>query len=265
MNEGMKILSLKISLLIMGLSGIVAQIVLLRELLISFLGNELTLGIILANWLILEAVGSFLFGRSVEKIKKKMEVYVFLQIFFSVAIHFSIYLSRIFKTTLLTTLGEGLGFIPIFYSSFLILLPVAVSHGALFTYGSKLYSQYEKKDATSIGKVYVLETLGSIIGGFLITFVLVQYFDSFVMAFMISLLNALASSSLLWPGKRPFLLIRNSPWFLSILYVLLFLFLLFTPISKKIHLSSLQWQWRGLNVINNENSIYGNIDRKSVV
>jgi spermidine synthase len=61
----MKILSLKISLLIMGLSGIVAQIVLLRELLISFLGNELTLGIILANWLILEAVGSFLFGRSV--------------------------------------------------------------------------------------------------------------------------------------------------------------------------------------------------------
>jgi len=129
----MKILPLKISFLIMGASGIVAQIVLLRELLISFLGNELTLGIILANWLILEAIGSFIIGKSVEKVEKKMEVYVFLQIFFSVALPFSIYLCRIFKNILLTTPGEGLGFVPIFYSSFLILLPVSISHGALFT------------------------------------------------------------------------------------------------------------------------------------
>jgi hypothetical protein len=199
----MRMLTLKISLLIMGLSGIIAQIVLLRELLISFLGNELTLGIILANWLILEAVGSFLIGKSVEKVKKKMEAYVFLQIFFSVALPFSIYLSRIFKTILLTTPGEGLGFVTIFYSSFLILLPVSVSHGALFTYASKLYSQYEKKDATSIGKVYVLETLGSIIGGFLITFVLVQYFDSFVMAFMISLLTPLSGAETHLPNPTP--------------------------------------------------------------
>ena len=47
----------------MGLSGMIAQIVLLRELLVSFLGNELVLGILLANWLILEATGSFLIGR----------------------------------------------------------------------------------------------------------------------------------------------------------------------------------------------------------
>ena len=39
----MKIYSLKISLIIMGISSIVAQIVLMRELLVSFLGNELTL------------------------------------------------------------------------------------------------------------------------------------------------------------------------------------------------------------------------------
>jgi spermidine synthase len=43
----MRALSLKASLLIMGMSGIVAQIILLRELLVTFLGNELILGIIL--------------------------------------------------------------------------------------------------------------------------------------------------------------------------------------------------------------------------
>jgi len=255
----MRILSLKFSILIMGLSGIVAQIVLLRELLISFLGNELTLGIILANWLILEAIGSFLVGKTVGKVKKKMEVYVFLQIFFSVALPFSLYLCRIFKTFLLMTPEEGLGFVPIFYSSFLILLPVSVSHGALFTYGSKLYSQHEKKEATSIGKVYVLETLGSIIGGLLITFILVQYFNSFVIVFIISLINALVSSFLLWPDQKPFFQSRHLAWALSLLYGLLFLFILFTPLSDKIHRASLQLQWRGLNVIHNENSIYGNI------
>ena len=43
----MRVQSLKVSLLVMGVSGIVAQILLIRELLVSFLGNELTLGVIL--------------------------------------------------------------------------------------------------------------------------------------------------------------------------------------------------------------------------
>ncbi len=40
------------TILVVGLSGIVAQVMLLRELLVSFYGKELTLGIILANWLV---------------------------------------------------------------------------------------------------------------------------------------------------------------------------------------------------------------------
>ncbi len=129
----------------------------MRELLVSFLGNELTLGVILANWMLLEAMGAFVLGRSAEGTEKRLEIYVLLQIIFSLAFPFAIYLSRIFKNFLLTTPGEGPGFGPVFYTSFLILLPVAVSHGALFTYGSKLYSQYLQGDAPSIGKVYVLE------------------------------------------------------------------------------------------------------------
>jgi hypothetical protein len=78
----MKTHPLKISLIIMGISGTTAQIILLRELLISFFGNELTLGIILANWLILEAIGSFIIGKSVEKIEEKKEVYVLWQLIF---------------------------------------------------------------------------------------------------------------------------------------------------------------------------------------
>jgi spermidine synthase len=256
----MRPLFLKVSLLIMGLSGIVAQILLLRELLISFLGNELTLGIILANWLILEAIGSFTIGKSVEKVERKVEIFVFFQLFFSAALPFTIYLCRIFKNILLTTPGEGLGFVPIFYSSFLILLPITLPHGALFTYGSKLYSQYVRKDASSIGKVYVFETIGSIIGGLLMTFLLIQYLNSFQIALIISLINALISTILIWPAPRsPNHPVQIALWVLSGLLSFVFAYSLLSQTSSTIHQFSIHSQWRNLNVIHNENSVYGNI------
>ncbi len=244
----------------MGLSGIIAQIILLRELLISFLGNELTLGIILANWLILVAIGSFIIGKSVEKVKRKLEIFVLFQLSFSVALPFTIYLSRIFKNILLSTPGEGLGFGPIFYSSLLILLPVTLPLGALFTYGCKLYSQYIRKDVSSIGKVYVLESIGSIIGGLLMTFLLIQYLNSFEIAFIISLANTLISTFLLWP-KSGFskAALQKALWILSILLSFLFAYGLLPQTSNSIHQSSIHSQWKNLNVIHNENSIYGNI------
>ena len=58
-----------LTILVVGSSGIVAQVMLLRELLVSFYGNELTLGLILANWVILEAFGVFAIGKFIDKIK----------------------------------------------------------------------------------------------------------------------------------------------------------------------------------------------------
>ncbi|PIV20430.1 MAG: spermine synthase [Deltaproteobacteria bacterium CG03_land_8_20_14_0_80_45_14] len=247
-------------MLLMGLSGITAQIVLLRELLVSFLGNELTLGVILANWMILVAIGSFLIGKSVEKVDKKIEFFVVFQLVFSLAFPFAIFLCRIFKNILLTTPGEALGFAPIWYSSFTILLPVSLPYGALFTYGCKLYSQYGKDEASSVGKVYLFETIGSIIGGLLLTFLMIQYLNSFEIAFLISLMNPLIATFLLPPiPKARFFSFRNILFSVSIFIVLFFVYLLLTPSAKKIDSFSINSQWRNLNVIHNENSIYGNI------
>jgi spermidine synthase len=252
-------LTLRISLLIMGLSGMVAQILLLRELLVSFFGNELTIGIILANWLILEAAGSFLLGRTVEKVERKIEIYVLFQLIFSVALPFAIYLSRIFKNLLLVTPGEGLGFAAIFYSSFLILLWVSLPHGALFTYGCKIYSQFSKEDASSIGKVYVLEMTGAIIGGLVLTFLLIQSLNSFEIVFIVSLLNTLISAMLLWPTSRSSPPVQILFWVFSVLLSFIFAYSLLPQTSGAIHQSSIRAQWKELNVIHYENSIYGNI------
>jgi spermidine synthase len=50
-----KILSL--GFLLMGFGFTVTQGLLIRELLVAFFSNELSIGLILGNWLILEAVG----------------------------------------------------------------------------------------------------------------------------------------------------------------------------------------------------------------
>jgi len=54
----MKKFSLIYALFLMGFTAIVAQVILIRELLTSFSGNELIIGIFFANWLLLEALGS---------------------------------------------------------------------------------------------------------------------------------------------------------------------------------------------------------------
>src|SRR4030043_1517745 len=256
----MRIRTLKISLFLMGLSSITAQIVLLRELLVSFLGNELTLGVILASWLILVASGSCLVGKSVEKVERKLEVFVVFQLVLSVAFPLTLFLCRIFKNILLATPGEALGFAPIFYSSLLILLPVTLPYGALFTYGCKLYAQYAEENAASIGKVYIIETMGSMIGGLLLTFLLVQYLNPFTIAFSISLLISLMSIFLLWlRPKSPRTSFQKALMILSMLLSFLFGYGLLPQNSNAIHQSSIRSQWRGLNVIHYENSIYGNI------
>jgi len=41
----------------------IAQVVLMRELMVAFYGNEISLGLVLACWLLWTALGSGVFGR----------------------------------------------------------------------------------------------------------------------------------------------------------------------------------------------------------
>jgi spermidine synthase len=87
-------------ILVVGSSGLVAQVLLLRELLVSFYGNELTIGVILANWIMSEALGVLVIGKFIDRIKNKINILIILQLVFSLTLPLSIYLSRIFKIVL---------------------------------------------------------------------------------------------------------------------------------------------------------------------
>jgi len=252
---------LAFAMIIVGLSGIIAQILILRELMITFYGNELSIGIILANWLILEAIGAFLLGKKAERVRKKFEIFIILNLIFLISFPIMIYLARIVKDIMGLTPGEGVGLVPMLCSSFLILLPVSISHGALFTFGCKIYSLYsDAKDAVNIGRVYIYETLGTMAGGIGFTYLLIPYFHSITIALSVSLLNVILCLWLLFPFRRYKRdTAKRNLSFLSLGCSFLIGFFLFGGGADVIHIDSINNQWKGQHLVHYQNSIYGNV------
>jgi len=249
------------AILIMGFSGTVAQILLLREFLIAFYGNELSIGIILANWLILEATGSFILGKRIDNAKNKLALYLLTTILFSFTLPATVYIIRTWKGIVGILPGEGTGLFMIFLSSFCLLIPVSLSHGALFTYSCKIFSMYSGEDAGSIGKVYAYETFGTIAGGVLFTYLLVVYFNSLEIAMAIALLNVVVCALLAEAARGNGLSAKGSiSWLLgSAALSAFFVFLMISSKVETLHWLSVQKQWHPQKIIHYENSVYGNV------
>lgn len=249
------------AILIMGFSGIVAQVLLVRELLITFQGNELSIGVILANWLLLEASGAYFLGKYIEHRRNKIEMFVCFQIFFSIFFPIAVYLSRTIKMIIGVPSGEAIGIVPMVFSSFFVLLLVSITHGALFTLGCSLYdSMYERsRGAQSIGRVYIYETIGTLIGGIIFTYVFIVYFNSVQIALGIAVLNLVMCILLLGRFWLSTVKIARVVGFVSLLILVLFSFLLLTNSADTLQEYSIKQQWRGQSVLHYQNSIYGNV------
>ncbi|MDO9575800.1 MAG: spermine synthase [bacterium] len=242
------------AILIMGASGICAETLLLRELLLVFYGNELSIGMVLANWLLLESIGSIFIGRRIESTKERIKKFINWQTIFSIFLPISIFLTRVLKGYLLPTPGESLGLLSIAGYSLFILAPVSITHGALFTFACRIFAdrkgaslQYINAAAQQIGSVYIYETAGTILGGVIITYLLIPHLHSLQMAVGISIINLVIC-----------ILLKRRSLF-SLFSLVVFCIVLFSPLMHKIDKFSIDRQWRGQNIIHSENSIYGNI------
>jgi spermidine synthase len=239
--------------LIVGLSGIVAQALLLRELLVSFYGNELTLGIVLANWVLGEALGVYLAGKLSEWLKNKLSLFIFLEVAFALMLPASVYLARTFKGILGIPFAEAVGLYTVFGVSLGVVFPAAFAHGALFSASAKLYSLCGNNPAQGAGRVYAWETIGTLLGGAIFTYLFIPFLNSFQIAFLISGINFL----LLLVFSRFFARARSRYVNLCVLTLLVLLFIGVGP--QRLQRASIERQWRGQGLLDYRNSIYGNI------
>ena len=247
-----------VAIFVKGFSGLVAQILLLRELLIVFSGNELSIGIVLANWLILGAFGSYVLGRKAERSKYTLEAFTVITILFSLSLLSAIYLTRILKVEMGISIGESIGFLPMLFSSLLVLSAVSILQGTLFTYSCRIYSQFSGPGASSVGRVYVYETVGTIIGGIACTYLLIPYLNSFQAVTGLALLNFVVCLVLLAPSWKKGLFQKTVLAVLSVL-ILFSGYSLVAGQADKLHHHSMNAQWKKQNVVHYQNSQYGNI------
>lgn len=250
---------LSLAVVVMGFSGLVAQVLLLREFMVSFAGNELIIGIILANWLLLEALGAGLGGYIFPKKGKRPELFVSINIVFALSLPLVTAAIRLLPAYAPGGPGEGVGLQTVLIFSFLVLLPVSLSHGALFSGGCRIWTHYVGQPAETAGRVYVLESAGTILGGLAFTYLLVLYLPSYAIVLLVAGLNLVISFFLL-PFKRS----EAGVWSWSLAGLLTILIIVLgagtiTSYFYQIDRYTLGRRWPGQELLFSENSIYGNI------
>ncbi|MBN1638611.1 MAG: fused MFS/spermidine synthase [Ignavibacteriales bacterium] len=167
---------------ILGVVTLVSQIILLREFLSVFNGNELVIGIILCNWMLLTGLGAYT-GKYLHRLKNAISLIIgslFILGLLPIIIVFMIN----FLKNIVYPIGSMISLIQILYSSFVLLLPFCFTSGLLFTLASKYFS--DKYQDNLISKIYGYEAIGSIVGGLLFNFVLIYILTTFQILALIS-------------------------------------------------------------------------------
>ncbi len=243
--------TLRVILSLIGFTSVIAQVVLMRELLVVFYGNELALGVMLANWLLWTALGASLFGRWAIRSGNPRKLLAGLQALVAFALPLTVLAARASKGFLQVVPGEILGPVPMFVTSCATLSVFCVISGGLFAAGSRLFADVAgASTATATGAVYLLESAGSGVGGLLAGLVLVRLANPFWITALLGVLNLLAAWRLLATTSS-----WRRIWAVSF-SLMMALAIIGGYVLQPVSLTRL---WRGFHLVAVRNSVYGSL------
>ena len=263
--------ALRTAFLLMGFTFSVTQAVMLRAFLVAFSGNELSIGLVLAGWLILEAVGSGLLGRladrpalrriltrfllPLEGVGEGPRAFALLQLILALMLPLSLYAAFTVRRLVGVIPGVGVDLGTMAWASWLILAPLGLVDGVMFTCGCRAYARLQGETG-SAGRVYSLEALGGIAGGLLLTYVFIPYLDALQIVLVLVTLNIASATSLVaWAARGSRLRCVCGP-LLALLTVAAYL--LFFQ-SGGLQQGLCRQQWPGYELLFCDESIYGKV------
>jgi spermidine synthase len=246
-----KIKSASISLIYIGFGSILSQILLIREFLVSFYGNELSIGIIFAGWLIWIGIGSAAGNQSIKRYPNVSRCFFFLIALTPFVTLLQILAVKFVRGFLYASAGEFLSMMTLLGFSFSILSIGCFLWGILFTLGAKRLSSESEELWRGVNKAYILDAIGCVTGGFFFSFVLASLFSTIQ---IILLLLFCTLSMFLWfflKWKKSFKTIIFL-CFIALFYILL------QPIRSFEHqINAYQW-----SLINDKLTFIRSIDTK---
>ena len=236
---------------LIGFTAVIAQVVLMRELLVVFYGNELALGVMLANWLLWTALGASLLGRSATRASHPRKLVAGLEALLAFALPLTLLAVRASKGFCQSVPGEILGPVPMFLTSCATLSVFCVISGGLFAAGSRLFADMAGASmAAATGAVYLLEAAGSGAGGMLAGLALVRLSNPFEITALLGVLNLLAAWALLAP---------MSTWRRGLAACFGVMAALVLIGGYELQPLSLARLWQGFHLVAAQNSVYGSL------
>jgi spermidine synthase len=195
-------------LFLLGVITMINQVVFIREFMSVLAGNELVLGVTMATWMLITGWGAFTGRKKLSasfSFTKGINMLIFLAFMPAILIGFLFLLKyMLFPPGTITGLGTAVT------GAFFLLFPVCFLSGYLFTALATLLSESENKNR--IGKSYAYESIGSLAGGLLFSFILGRFFNSFQILGLTTCAIIFTGAFINgWPDKRrtAFLLIAG--------------------------------------------------------
>jgi spermidine synthase len=255
-------------MVVMGVIFLVSQVLILREFLLAFQGNEFVIGIVLGSWLLLEALGSWLCGPRADRSRDPLGSFASLQAMLSILLPLTLLAIRTNRFYLGISPWEIVSYLRIGVVSLVLLGPLGLLNGAAFAYGCRLMGAGNPVRPHAAGKVYALESLGAFLGGLAFTLLLVGRLRSIEIAFSLGavsmgcvllLLRFAGDQAGLGQGVGFSAAGRPAGRAVCMLLLGLFAFGVAGPTSGRIHRWSMELRWRPLHLEESRESIYGDI------
>jgi len=231
-----------ISLFSIGLISILGQVVLLRELNVSFYGVELIYLLALGIWLFWTAIGALVGRRTRFPADKDLAL---LFIIFGITLPLDIVFIRGSRLLFGGVPGAYLTFLQQFTIVVISLMPAGLLSGILFQFTAKLYVSTGR----TLAIAYAIESLGGLVGGLAATVLLKWGIQNFAIAFACSIASTISPLVFLRPK-------RTSPlqWTATVLAGILVLL-----IWKASPIDHLMVAWNHPNLLESKDSPYGRI------
>lgn len=242
--------ALSVAVVVVGFTALLSQVALARELLDVFLGNELTIGLVLAVWLLLVAAGSGLVGRWVARPQRTPAAFAALQLLLVVALPLEIVAARRlgFQSALPGEIPPPpqviLGAVEVLALPCLIL-------GAQFALACRLATR--EPGVRGVARVYLLEAIGTVAGGLFFHWAAADYLSVFQVMGIVAGANALSAGWVLVEARRPAAVmaaVAGAAWCAALV-----------ANAGRWEMASLRARphWAALNLVRVENSKFGRI------
>lgn len=237
---------IQFSVFVVGFTTIISQIVLLRNFLSVFGGNELIIGITISNWMLLTALGAYV-GKFF-KVKQINHRLIFIAHILLGLLPIIIAFLVIYLKNYLLPPGLMVNLIQIYLGSLILLLPFCVVSGLMFSLFSSIYS-FEKR-SNEIYKIYGIEAIGAIVGGSLFNFIFIFITEAFFTLKLLLVINFSVALFVYFIGSKD-----KMPWVVGILIIIIAGLIIPTDLSD---LAYTQF-FKNQKLIEHRETPYGNI------